>query len=225
LPAGKVGRGVTEFPFEFPLQAVQDRLYDTYHGVYINVQYSVNIEIQRGLLQGSALQMSSEFIVQAPIADKTKVEDKSFKFVLSPDALQNVKKSSKHKIPSFLFEGQLDNVMCNVDEPFEGEFTIKNNAIPVKSIEIQLVRVETCAYKEGEAREATEVQNIQIGDGRVAAELPIHMHMVFPRLFTCSTLHTENFRVEFEVNLIVQFEDNHVVTENFPITIYRRRKR
>lgn len=71
--------------------------------------------------------------------------------------------------------------------------------------------------------------------------------MIFPRLFTCPTLSTSNFKIgnykyyfiynspleisdviyllffftEFEVNLIVVFEDDYLVTENFPIILNR----
>lgn len=31
----------------------------------------------------------------------------------------------------------------------------------------------------------------------------------------------QSFKVEFEVNVIVVFEDHYMVTENFPITLYR----
>lgn len=48
---------------------------------------------------------------------------------------------------------------------------------------------------EGYARDATEIQNIQIADGDVCRGLPIPIHMVFPRLFTCPTLETTNFKV------------------------------
>lgn len=43
-----------------------------------------------------------------------------------------------------------------------GEITIRHCEVEIKSIELQLVRVESCTYMEGEAREATEIQNIQI---------------------------------------------------------------
>jgi len=74
---------------------------------------------------------------------------------------------------------------------------------------------------EGEAREATEIQNIQIADGNVVRGLAIPIYMVFPRLFTCATTISKQFKVEFEVNLIILFADNHMVTENFPIKLYR----
>lgn len=48
---------------------------------------------------------------------------------------------------------------------------------------------------EGYSRDATEIQNIQIADGDVCRGLPIPIHMVFPRLFTCPTLETTNFKI------------------------------
>lgn len=96
---------------------------------------------------------------------------------------------------------------------------------------------------------ATEVQNIQIGEGNVPCGVAIPIHMVFPRLFTCPTLITNNFKVgkceyetfrnlvnsflyfcsyvlfcnvsEFEVNIVIVFQDDHLVTENFPIRLTR----
>lgn len=72
-------------------------------------------------------------------------------------------------------------------------------------------------------REATEIQNIQIGDGDVCRNLVMPLYMIFPRLFTCPTMLTDSFQVEFEVNLIVVFGDGYMVTENFPIELYRGR--
>ncbi|KFO06590.1 Down syndrome critical region protein 3, partial [Balearica regulorum gibbericeps] len=54
---------------------------------------------------------------------------------------------------------------------------------------------------EGYARDATEIQNIQIADGDVCRGLPIPIYMVFPRLFTCPTLETTNFKVGKSVGL------------------------
>jgi hypothetical protein len=47
------------------------------------------------------------------------------------------------------------------------------------------------------------------------------MHMVFPRLFTCPTIATRTFKIEFEVNLVVMFHDGYLVSENFPIKLVR----
>ncbi len=42
---------------------------------------------------------------------------------------------------------------------------------------------------------ATEIQNIQISDGDVCRGMVIPIYMIFPRLFTCPTLATNNFKV------------------------------
>jgi hypothetical protein len=222
--ADKVPNGITEIPFEFKLQALPDQaLCDTYHGVYVNVQYLMTCDVARSMLAKN-MRKSKEFVVEMqPNQEQKKVEAKAkpFAFKISPESLQNVKDASKTRIPAFLFEGSLDHTVCDISRPFTGEIIIKKCDIDIKSIELQLVRVETCSYMEGEAREATEIQNIQIADGNIVRGLAVPIHMVFPRLFTCSSVSQKQFKVEFEVNLIVLFADNHMVTENFPIKLYR----
>ena len=56
---------------------------------------------------------------------------------------------------------------------------------------------------------------------QVARNLAIPIYMIFPRLFTCPTLTAGDFKLEFEVNLIVIFGDGYMITENFPITLVR----
>lgn len=75
------------------------------------------------------------------------------------------------------------------------------------------------------AREDTEIQNLQISDGDVCRKLEIPLYMVFPRLFTCPTLSIPGkLKINFEINLVVLFENNFVVTENFPIFLYQSNK-
>jgi len=62
------------------------------------------------------------------------------------------------------------------------------------------------------------------------AELPPPCLVWLPAhaLTTCPSsaplLVLQSFRVEFEVNIIVAFEDGYMVTENFPISLYRSPK-
>mmetsp|Transcript_419 Transcript_419/g.697 ORF Transcript_419/g.697 Transcript_419/m.697 type:complete len:313 (+) Transcript_419:263-1201(+) len=222
LKSGSFKYGKHTYPFSFKLQAVEGmQLFDTYHGVYINVQYEISTLMKRGMMKKD-LSKSMEFYVEVYSEVQ---EAKRHPFKISPDQLQNVHSGLKSKIPQFLFEGHLEHVICDVTQPFTGEFVIQQCSLPIKSIELQLVRVERCPYMEGEAREATEVQNIQIADGDVVPHLPIAIHMILPRLFTCATLNTKNFKLDFEVNLHVVFIDNHMVTENFPLKLYRSRRK
>lgn len=71
-----------------------------------------------------------------------------------------VNQSSKKKIPDFLFEGKLDHTNCHLNLPLTGELLIKKCAVDIKSIELQLVRVESCTYMEGEAREGIHTHKL-----------------------------------------------------------------
>ncbi|XP_037093629.1 vacuolar protein sorting-associated protein 26C-like [Pollicipes pollicipes] len=67
----------------------------------------------------------------------------------------------------------------------------------------------------------SEVQNIQIGLGDVPRGLAIPIHMVFPRLFTCASVSAAHFQIDFSVNVVVVFKDDHLVSENFPLKLTR----
>ncbi|XP_030648652.1 vacuolar protein sorting-associated protein 26C isoform X2 [Chanos chanos] len=188
---GKVPGGKTEIPFEFPLQVKSNKVL---YETYHGV--FVNIQPQKAKLQPSPVD-----------------------FTITPETLQNVRE--RGSLPKFLIRGHLDATNCVITQPLTGELVVESSEVPIKSIELQLVRVETCGCAEGYARDATEIQNIQIAEGDVCHGLPIPIYMVFPRLFTCPTLETTNFKVEFEVNVVIVLHDDHLITENFPLKLCR----
>ncbi|KAL9964929.1 hypothetical protein ACROYT_G028643 [Oculina patagonica] len=215
---GKLPNGKTELPFEIPLKPKGNKpLYETYHGVFVNIQYYLRSEMKRSLLNKD-LQSQAEFIVENKAASK-KAEVKSVDFSITPESLENVKERAK--VPKFLVKGRLDSAQCCITKPFTGELEVVNSDKPIKSIELQLVRVETCGCAEGYSKDATEIQNIQIAEGDVCRGLRIPIYMIFPRLFTCPTLATANFKIEFEVNVVIVLQDDHLITENFPIKVIR----
>ncbi|KAF7401167.1 Down syndrome critical region protein 3 [Vespula maculifrons] len=221
-PAGKIpsSRIPFEIPFELPLKPRGKKpLYETYHGVFVNIQYLIRCDIKRNFL-AKDVSKSLEFIVEDKYTIKVdKEHSKIVFFKITPESLQNTR--DKVNVPRFCISGRLDSLYCKISEPLKGEVVIEHCEAVIKSIELQLVRVETCGCAEGYSRDATEIQNIQIGEGNVCTNLPIPIYMIFPRLFTCPTLSTSNFKVEFEVNLIIIFEDDYLVTENFPIILSR----
>ena len=88
----------------------------------------------------------------------------------------------------------------------------------VKSIEIQLIRIEDIPTEE--FKQASEVQNIQVatvGSGLVGLYVPLFM--VLPRYFSCPSKNTSAFGINFEANISVIFTDNHIVSENIPILL------
>uniref|UniRef100_A0A8D9A9J7 Vacuolar protein sorting-associated protein 26C n=1 Tax=Cacopsylla melanoneura TaxID=428564 RepID=A0A8D9A9J7_9HEMI len=219
---GKMPSGTTQIPFEAPLRPKPNRsLYETYHGVFINVQYNLRCELKRSHFNilSKDLQKINEFIIENKAIPIETVSQVPVKFSITPESLTNAR--DKYNIPRFRISGHLDSTECSVVRPFTGEIVIEQTELPIKSVELQLVRVETCGCAEGYSRDATEIQNIQIGEGNVFTGIPIPIYMVFPRLFTCPTLITSNFKIEFEVNLVIIFQDDHLITENFPITLLR----
>jgi len=225
---GKFPDGTTELPFEFALEPLQgQQLYDTYHGVFVNIQYNLRADMKRGML-AKDLQKSLEFIVEAvapkqqtPTKKSTTVSAEKVSFTITPESLENVKKTSRKHVPNFKLSGTLDSATCNIDDPFTGAVNLETTEATIKSIELQLVRVETCGCADGYAKEATEIQNIQIAEGDIARGIDIPIYMVFPRLFTCVTVAAKTFKIEFEVNLVVMLDDGHLITENFPIKLTR----
>ncbi|XP_046400677.1 vacuolar protein sorting-associated protein 26C isoform X2 [Ischnura elegans] len=217
---GKIPSGKTEIPFEFPLKPRGQRtLYETYHGVFVNIQYLLRCEMKRSFLAKDLCKVA-EFIVEYKNSGEKAIPH-PVSFTMSPESLQNVRDREKARVPRFCITGKVDSTVCCVTKPFTGMLVVEQCEVPIKSVELQLVRVETCGCAEGYARDATEIQNIQIGEGDVACGVAIPIYMVFPRLFTCPTLTTSNFKVEFEVNVVILFQDDHLVTENFPIVLTR----
>lgn len=72
-------------------------------------------------------------------------------FTVTPDSLRNVR--DRQNVPRFLVKGRFDSTVCSVAKPFTGELVIEHCNVPVKSVELQLVRVETCGCAEGYARD------------------------------------------------------------------------
>ncbi|KAL5019852.1 hypothetical protein ScPMuIL_002744 [Solemya velum] len=217
---GKFPGGKTEIPFEFPLKPKGNKtLYETYHGVFVNIQYTLKVDMKRSLLSKD-LQKQVEFLLEYKSeADTEKTKISPLPFTIAPETLTNVKE--KQNVPQFKVKGRFDSSSLKITNPLTGHLTVEQCEAPIKSIEIQLVRVETCGCAEGYAKDATEIQNIQVADGDVCRGLSIPIYMIFPRLFTCPTLSTNNFKVEFEINIVIVFLDDHLVTENFPIKLTR----
>merc|ERR1712218_269028 len=110
---GKIPKGETELPFEFDLKPRKNmKLYETYHGVYINVQYIISVEMFRSMLSKNT-KKSMEFIV--------KTKSKEFKenkvdFEITPEKLKNVKNKNAKNIPEFSIRGHFDSGVCNIEK-------------------------------------------------------------------------------------------------------------
>lgn len=174
-----------------------------------------------GSILGRSLQEVVQFFVECPNPEKLSVTPETFS--ISPDTLTTIpsKKASAKPIPNFRITGKIDSTTCSIQQPFTGHIIVESCDVAIKSIDLQLLRVETVGSSEGFSKESTEIQNIQIGDGNVPHNFQIDLHMIFPRLFSCRTVQERTYKIEFEVNMVVLFEDNRNITEKFPIRLIR----
>ncbi|XP_014736147.1 PREDICTED: Down syndrome critical region protein 3 isoform X2 [Sturnus vulgaris] len=141
---GKLPSGKTEIPFEFPLQMKGNKvLYETYHGVFVNIQYTLRCDMRRSLL-AKDLTKTCEFIVHS-LSQKGKLLPSPVDFTITPETLQNVKERAS--LPKFLIRGHLNSTNCVITQPLTGELVVESAEAAVKSIELQLVRVETCEFE------------------------------------------------------------------------------
>ncbi|XP_049878759.1 vacuolar protein sorting-associated protein 26C isoform X1 [Pectinophora gossypiella] len=224
--AGRVPGGSTAIPFELPLTprrpagaSAAPALLETYHGVFVNVMYTLKATMKRSFLN-KPLVASCQFFVQ--YRPQAPPPAKPVRCEITPATLRPGG-GARALMPSFHIYAEIDSTVCALDKPITGLIRVDECSVPIKSIELQLVRVETCGAAEGYSRDATEIQNIQVGAGDVRRGRPLPLHMVLPRLFTCPTTATHNFKIEFELNIAVIFEDDYLVTENFPILLLRSR--
>lgn len=218
-PPGKFSDGIHEVPFEFVLKGkAGQQLMESYHGVYISVIYNIAAQCERGVMSRT-LTKEIEFIAEVQTTKLNEPVPSTFE--ISPKSLENVPPEILKTIPNFKLSGRVHRSFCPINQPFTGEAIIQLSDAPVRSLELQLVRVETVVVDAVSHREATEIQNIQIGEGNICRDMIVPMYMVFPRLFSCPTVISTQFKIEFEVNLIVVFGEGYMVTENFPIVVTR----
>ncbi|RLN88337.1 hypothetical protein BBJ28_00000679 [Nothophytophthora sp. Chile5] len=113
----------------------------------------------------------------------------SVKYEIVCDCVRGIMKNKLHKTLEFVVEVPLREPLQDSPEEFHitpdslenvRPVVIEEANTPVKSVELQLIRVESVAHAEGVARD-----------------------------------------VEFETNVVVLFENGNMITENFPITLYR----
>jgi hypothetical protein len=222
-PPGNFPNGVTEIPFQFALTGSAGQpLLESYHGVFINIVYIIKVNCDRGVMKKDVAK-EIEFIVEVPM--KKNMDQEPGSFEISPDVLENTAHVDPSSFPRFKIVGKVHRYNCPISLPFTGEIVVESSDAAIRTLELQLVRLESILGDGGSVslKEATEVQLIQIADGDVCRNMAIPMYMVFPRLYSCPSLLTNSFKIEFEINLIISFTNGFTVTENFPIRLFREK--
>lgn len=59
------------------------------------------------------------------------------------------------KFPDFKIIGQLDSIKCLLDRPFTGKLLVVNSNTGIRSIELQLNRIETCGVVDNQMDQTT----------------------------------------------------------------------
>ncbi|XP_073840927.1 vacuolar protein sorting-associated protein 26C-like isoform X2 [Musca autumnalis] len=138
---GKLNAGVSEFHFEFPLKCTKEpkMLYETYHGMFININYQLRCDVKRSFLAKS-LQKTQQFCIQYKPEQEPVPPPKEVCFSISPESIQ---KNSKERItmPRFLITGKFEKLEFCITQPLKGNLTVQHTEAAIKSIELQLLRV------------------------------------------------------------------------------------
>lgn len=207
--SGKIGSGTTEIPFSVTLKDPKEengeKFYETYHGGNVNIQYLVTVDVVRGYLHKS-LSATMEFIIKS---EKDNLPPKP----VSPEMVffYITQDTQKHlllpelKSGGFRVTGKICT-QCSLSDPIVGELTVETSAIPVQSIDIHILCVESMLIGEKIVTESSLIQTTQIADGDVCRSMKLPIYVVLPRLLTCPTIFAGPFSVEFKVTIVITFQ-------------------
>ena len=171
-PPGKFNDGIVKVPFSFTLSPLPGQvLYETYRGIHVSVTYTISVICDRGVLK-KALKTEVEFIVEVvtPSINPAMKIPTPRSFSVSPITLEHINKDVLLTIPDFKITGTLHKSNCLINEPFTGEFNVEVSVAAIRSVELQLVRVESVRSTDGRntlIEEASEIMRIQIAEGNI----------------------------------------------------------
>ncbi|PIN07324.1 putative protein with similarity to embryogenesis protein H beta 58 and VPS26 [Handroanthus impetiginosus] len=208
---GKMGSGMTEITFSVilkdPKEENLEKFYETFHGGNINIQYLLTVDIVRGYLH-KPLSATVEFIVES---EKDNLPQKPISpemamFYITQDTQRH---TLLHELKSggFRVMGKICT-QCSLTDPIGGELTVEASAVPIQSIDINLLRMESILIGEKIATESSLIQTTQIADGDVCRGMTLPIYIILPRLLTCPTIFAGPFSVEFKVSIVITFQSD-----------------
>ncbi|XP_073015289.1 uncharacterized protein [Primulina eburnea] len=163
--SGRLGSGTTEIPFSVmlkdPKEENLEKFFETYHGGNISIQYLMTVDVVRGYLHKS-LTETMEFIVESE-------KDNLLQQPVSPEIVmfyitQNTQRHQllpELKSGGFRVTGKICT-QCSLMDPVGGELTVEASALPIQSIDIHLLRVESILIGEKIATESSLIQTTQM---------------------------------------------------------------
>ncbi|KAF4373557.1 hypothetical protein F8388_025251 [Cannabis sativa] len=208
-PSGKISSGTTEIPFSLYLKKAGEKnlekFYETFHGADISIQYLLTADLMRGYLHKS-LSTTTEFIIESDKDDLLAgpVAPEMVIFYVTQDT-QRHPLLPELKSGGFRVTGRM-STQCSLSDAITGELTVESSAVPIKSIDIQLLRVESILLGEKIITETSLIRTTQIADGDVCRNLTLPIYVLLPRLLTCPTILAGPFSVEFKASIVITFQ-------------------
>ncbi|KAA8541359.1 hypothetical protein F0562_025322 [Nyssa sinensis] len=209
--SGRIASGRTEIPFSMipkhPQSENFERFYETFHGANISIQYLVTVDILRGYLHKS-LSATLEFIIESEKANlpEQPVPPEMVIFYITQDT-QRHPLLPELKSGGFRVTGKI-STQCSLLDPISGELTVEASAVPIQSIDIHLLRVESIMVGEKIVTENSLIQTTQIADGDVCRSMTLPIYVILPRLLTCPTTFAGPFSIEFKVSIVITFQSD-----------------
>ncbi|KAL3529125.1 hypothetical protein ACH5RR_008447 [Cinchona calisaya] len=208
-PSGRIASGISEIPFSVILKdrgkEDMEKFYETFHGGNISIQYLVTAEVARGYLHKS-LSTAMEFIIESKKENlpEKPISPEMVVFYITQDT-QRHPLLPELKSGGFRMSGRICS-QCSVLDPLNGELTVEASGIPIQSIDIHLLRVESILIGDEIATEITSIQTTQIADGDVCRGLTLPIFVILPRLLTCPTIFAGPFSIEFKAAIVITFQ-------------------
>lgn len=208
-PPGRIASGTTEIPFSVTLKQSggdkRERFYETFHGANINIQYLLTADVTRGYLHKS-LCATMEFILEA---DKAELLDQPASpeiviFYITQDT-QRHPLLPELKSGGFRVTGKM-SIQCALSDPISGELIVETSAVPIRSVDIHILRIESILFGERIVTDTSLVQTTQIADGDVSRHMILPIYVIPPRLLTCPTTSAGSFSIEFKVAIVISFQ-------------------
>ncbi|ERM98810.1 Down syndrome critical region protein 3 homolog isoform X2 [Amborella trichopoda] len=207
--SGKLTSGRTEIPFSISLtssgQDESEGFFETFHGANITIQYLLIADISRGYLHKS-LCATMEFIIESEKAKllDVPVSSEMIIFYITQDTQRH------HLLPELLsggfrVTGKISS-QCSLLDPISGDLTVEVSPVPIHSLDIQLLRVESILVGEKFVTDTSVIQTTQIADGDIDRCMTLPIYIIIPRLLACPTVLAGPFSVEFQVSIVISFQ-------------------
>ncbi|KAH7549414.1 hypothetical protein JRO89_XS13G0028800 [Xanthoceras sorbifolium] len=201
-----------------------ERFYETFHGANVNIQYFVTVDIMRGYLHKSLsatvefiLESDKADLPERPISPEMVIfyitqdtqrhpllpelktgpgtlnENVSYLLNITGDCMMWNASCNALLTCGFRVTGKM-STHCSLLDPISGELTVEASAVPIRSIDIHLLRVELVLHGEK-----------IVADGDVCRNMTLPIYVILPRLLTCPTVFAGPFSVEFKVTITISF--------------------